>query len=273
MFKFRKPLANPPAACWRYDLPGPNDAPATYPYPPVMSHAPNHMNEVFLELPREEIMNRSFIAYTAIPCIAMLLLLPVMLIVVTLLERELPPFMLVLSLLLVVPLGMWVFIYYWRIAMESPVDQPIRFNRARRKVYIYRFHHSGRHLFSNIGWGVKPVAYHWDDLHAEFCGTYGAMGAGGVIENVSLAVLEPRTHKVIDRFLFAHRSHEAEMYWAMVQIFMQQGPQALPAFEKPPRDWNNEEHFFNFARRFAPKVKWPEDMDLESRTAPFSINN
>ncbi|MGF6591817.1 hypothetical protein [Pseudomonas sp. 2835] len=25
---------------------------------------------------------------------------------------------------------------------------------------------------------------------------------------------------------------------------------------------------FNLARRLAPKVKWPEDLDLESRTAP-----
>jgi hypothetical protein len=54
----------------------------------------------------------------------------------------------------------------------------------------------------------------------------------------------------------------------MAQLFMHQGPQALPAFSKPPRDWNNEDVRFNLARRLAPKVQWPADIDLQSRTAP-----
>jgi hypothetical protein len=236
-----------------------------------MTHAPNSLDEIFLELPGEEITNRGFIAYLLIPSTLTLMIIPAVFSAYMIIERAfLPLFPTALSLFSFI-LGMWMCIYYWRIATESPVDLPIRFNRARRKVYVYRFHHSGRHLFSNTGWGVKPVVYAWDDLHAEFCSTYGVMGTGGIIENVTLSALEPKTHKVIDRFIFAHRGHEAEMYWALAQIFMQQGPQALPHFDKPPRDWNNEEHFFNFARRFAPRVKWPEDMDLESRTAPCVI--
>ena len=38
--------------------------------------------------------------------------------------------------------------------------------------------------------------------------------------------------------------------------------------EIPPRDWNNEKIRFNLARRLAPKVHWPEAIDLESRSAP-----
>jgi hypothetical protein len=52
------PLADPPAGYWRYDLPGPNEPPIVYPYPAVMHYSPNHVNDLFLELPREEIMNR-----------------------------------------------------------------------------------------------------------------------------------------------------------------------------------------------------------------------
>uniref|UniRef100_UPI0030D77442 DUF6708 domain-containing protein n=1 Tax=Pseudomonas sp. RL_105y_Pfl2_101 TaxID=3088708 RepID=UPI0030D77442 len=52
------------------------------------------------------------------------------------------------------------------------------------------------------------------------------------------------------------------------QLFMQQGPQALPTFSRPPRDWNNEDVSFNLARRLAPKVRWPTEIDLESRTGP-----
>ncbi|MFJ2448519.1 hypothetical protein [Pseudomonas sp. NPDC087626] len=73
---------------------------------------------------------------------------------------------------------------------------------------------------------------------------------------------------MIDRFLFAHEIQRGEMYWAMAQLFMQQGPHALPTFPYMPRDWNNEDVSFNLARRLAPKVVWPAEMDLESRTAP-----
>ena len=85
---------------------------------------------------------------------------------------------------------------------------------------------------------------------------------------VNLAVVDPSTGKVLDRFMLTHGRQQGEMYWAMAQLYMQQGPDAVPKFEQLPRDWNNETHFENIARRFAPRVKWPESMDLESRTAP-----
>ena len=155
-----------------------------------------------------------------------------------------------------------------RTDLTLPLDEPIRFNRLRRKVYVYRFHHDGFRPFSRTRWGIRPAVYNWDDLHAETCSVYGPMGTGGLIENVTLTVLKPGTREVLDRFHFAHGMQEGEMYWAMAQLFMQQGPQALPTFPHPPRDWNNEPATFNLARRFAPKVQWPYEMDLESRSAP-----
>jgi hypothetical protein len=268
MFRFKKPIAVPPVDCWTYDLPGPNDPPTIAPYPPVMSGAPNYLDDIFLELPRQEIMDRESCAYLTLLSGLMLPLFLALPIIAAIVGKGIPPLILSIGCLTSFFLCSWVTIYYWRLSTEPPLDNPIRFNRARRKVYIYRFHHSGRHLFSNIGWGVKPVAYDWDDLHAELSSAHGARGAGCTMQKVTLAVLEPETHRVVERFVLAYRGQEAEMYWALAQIFMQQGPQALPHFDKPPRDWNNEEHFLNIARRFAPKVKWPEDMDLESRTAP-----
>jgi len=46
---------------------------------------------------------------------------------------------------------------------------------------------------------------------------------------------------------------------------MQQGPDALPP-PGPPKDHNDVG--LNIALLLAPKVKWPADMDLESRTGP-----
>ncbi|WPP01495.1 DUF6708 domain-containing protein [Pseudomonas sp. HR96] len=159
-------------------------------------------------------------------------------------------------------------VYFWRMDMEAPLDEPIRFNRARRKVYVYQFYYSGLRLFCRKSWGVRAVAYDWDTLKAEFCSIYGPMGSGGLVQFVNLAVINREQGRVIDRFLYARGRQSGEMYWAMAQLYMQQGPGAVPKFGKPPRDWNNEAHFENIARRFAPKVKWPEAMDLESRTAP-----
>ncbi|WPO98920.1 DUF6708 domain-containing protein [Pseudomonas sp. HR96] len=162
----------------------------------------------------------------------------------------------------------WLLLYIWKMDVEAPVDEPIRFNRARSKIYVYRFRHNGLKPFNKYEWGVTTESYDWADLRAEFCSTYGPMGTGGALRFVTLAVLEPGSQRIRDRFVFAHGRQEGEMYWAMAQLYMQQGPEAVPKFDRPPRDWNNEVHFENIARRFAPKVKWPEAMDLESRTAP-----
>ncbi|WP_346330245.1 DUF6708 domain-containing protein [Pseudomonas sp. AFG_SD02_1510_Pfu_092] len=48
---------------------------------------------------------------------------------------------------------------------------------------------------------------------------------------------------------------------------MQQGPEALPKFVHPPRDWNDDDGLSHM-HCLAPKVHWPEDIDRESRTAP-----
>ncbi|WPO97652.1 DUF6708 domain-containing protein [Pseudomonas sp. HR96] len=156
----------------------------------------------------------------------------------------------------------------WRLDTECPRDEPIRFNRARRKVYVYRFRSNSFKLFSRTEWGVHVDVFDWDDLHAEYCSAYGPMGTGGKIEMVMLAVREPGTNIAKDRFKLAGSQEDGESYWAIAQLFMQQGPHAIPAFDRPPRDWNNEDDTLNIARRLAPKVKWPEHIDLESRTAP-----
>jgi hypothetical protein len=265
---FTTPLLDKPAPGWKHDLPGPNELPSIEPYPPVLSNPPNSVDDVYLELARATIRIRGVGVWLA-PFILMLSVgFPATLIALAIKEQSAPAFSLVLVGLFGTVTAVWLGIYVWRMDVTPPRDEPIRFNRMRRKVYVYRFHRDGLRPFSRTAWGVRAEVYDWDDLRAEACSVYGPMGSGGLIETVTLAVVKPGTHQVIDRFHFAHEIQQGEMYWAMAQLFMQQSPQALPTFPHQPRDWNNEDMTFNLARRLAPKVQWPAEIDLESRTAP-----
>ena len=265
---FTTPLLDKPAPGWKHDLPGPNESTSTEPYPPALSNPPNHVDDVYLELARATLRTSGVGVWIAFFMFLLSMIIPVGLIGYLVVEQNPPPFLLIFIGAILFVTGVWLGIYIWRMDVEAPRDEPIRFNRARRKIYVYRFHHDGLRPFSRTAWGVRVEVYDWDDLRAEACSVYGPMGSGGLIETVTLAVVKPGTHHVIDRFHFAHGTMQGEMYWAMAQLFMQQGPQALPTFPRPPRDWNNEDVPFNLARRLAPKVQWPADIDRESKTAP-----
>ncbi|WP_349251752.1 DUF6708 domain-containing protein [Pseudomonas sp. SCA2728.1_7] len=265
---FTAPLLDKPAPGWKHDLPGPNESPSTEPYPPVLSNSPNHVDDVCLELARATMRIRGVGVWLTPFMFALALIPPSVWIILFIATGVVPSFVFNLFGLIALIITIWAGVFFWRMDTEAPRDEPIRFNRARRKIYVYRFHHDGLRPFSRTAWGVRVEVFDWDDLRAEACSIYGPMGSGGLIETVTLAVVKPGTHQVIDRFHFAHEIQQGEMYWAMAQLFMQQGPQALPTFPRPPRDWNNEDVRFNLARRLAPKVQWPAEIDLESRSAP-----
>ncbi|WP_371928781.1 DUF6708 domain-containing protein [Pseudomonas sp. FSL R10-0399] len=265
---FKTPLLDKPAPGWKRDLPGPNEPPSIEPYPAVLTNPPNHVDDVYLELARATMRVRG-VGILIGPFLLLLSMIPPLIWIVLFRATEnIPSLAFYFFGLFAFIAPLWAGIHIWKMDAEAPRDEPIRFNRARRKVYVYRFRHNGLKPFSRSAWGARAEVYDWDNLHAEACSIYGAMGSGGSIQTVTLAVLEPGTRKVVDRFHFAHDIQQGEMYWAMAQLFMQQGPQALPSFPRPPRDWNNEKIRFNLARRLAPKVHWPEAIDLESRSAP-----
>ncbi|WP_349251751.1 DUF6708 domain-containing protein [Pseudomonas sp. SCA2728.1_7] len=265
---FTAPLLDKPAPAWKRDLPKPDQTPNNLPYPPVMPSPPNHADAIYLELPRSALRIRGLGAWLAIAILGLSFLLLTTPLILPPAPWESVDWGFILVCLGLSIVLFWFGIHVWRMDVEAPLDEPIRFNRLRRKVYVYRFHHNGLRPFSRTAWGVRTEVYDWDDLRAEVSSVYGPMGTGGLIESVSIAVVKPGTCQVLERFHFAHGTMQGEMYWAMAQLFMQQGPQALPAFSKPPRDWNNEDVTFNLARRLAPKVRWPVNIDLESKTAP-----
>lgn len=240
------------------------------PFAPALRNPPNHKDSVFLELPSGT--DRGAGVWATIYFILFLIFWIGFSIKLELRLSELSP-ILVVSGAIGFPIIIGIFFYMWRMDTEPPLDEPIRFNRLRRKVYAYKFRSNGLKLFSRSEWGVESVSYEWDNIRAEFSSFYGPMGSGGLTEVVYLAAIDPTTGAVIDRFVLTYGKIEGEMYWAMAQLYMQKGPGATPDFETPPRDWNNEYHFENIARRLAPKVKWPGPWTLSPGRRQIRVHN
>ncbi|PVZ42634.1 DUF6708 domain-containing protein [Pseudomonas sp. CC120222-01a] len=252
---------------WKYDLPAIHAPSLVKPGMADLDPPPNHVDEIAIEIPRPPLKLRglslitgtiTLIATTSITAAAIYYNF----FLATRADLEFIALFLganIMAILLLAP--------YIRMDIEQPRDEPIRFNRQRRKVYFYQYKTDLFHPFSIKRWGIKPVVYDWDDLTAEAYRLYAPMGYGGLMEKVMISICKPGTNEVIDRVLFADSIETGEQYWAIVRLFMQQGPEALPDFVHSPWDWNEGVHSNPFDQR-APKVQWPAEMDLESRTAP-----
>ncbi|MEN4917998.1 DUF6708 domain-containing protein [Achromobacter spanius] len=255
-----KPLLNPPCKGWQRDLPGPNDPPAEA--PDIVFGAPNHLDEVYLEIARRSISVRGFLFFLGLFCWGFVLWTVVTSGFISDLVTFDPTQLIVylsFAAFLLISLSML------RIDFSVPRSEPIRFNRARLKVYVYGFHFVWWNPFTR--WYVTTKSYDWDDLRAEAWKQRGATANGGLVinEGVSLAVVKPGTNHVIDRFHLSGSVQTA--LWAYICTYMQKGPQALTPCDAPMRDANDT---YNPITRLAPKVQWPEAMDIESRTAPSS---
>ncbi|NHV24706.1 hypothetical protein HAV18_00445 [Burkholderia sp. D-99] len=161
--------------------------------------------------------------------------------------------------------GGWSILVLSRPDISSPRDLPLRFNRLRRKMYVYEIDVVWWNPF--IRWPIRAVAYDWNDVRAEAWQLQGAINGGHTMKwGVVLSVVKAGTNEVIDRFQLGAKG-DGEAAWAYICTYMQEGPGALPPSDYLSRDDNND-RTLNIAYLLAPKVKWPTEMDIESRTAP-----
>ncbi|MFT0870212.1 DUF6708 domain-containing protein [Pseudomonas sp. CAM1A] len=252
---------------WKYDLPLPNEEPTQKLNSTLLPPTPNKINNTYIEIPRSKLEIRGIGLIGG--SIAMLLgLLPILTLVhTTLIEGEKIGLDFIAIILTIITAAYWVTIPLVRLDIELPRDEPIRFNRLRQKVYFYEYRQDRVRVLSKKHWGVRPVVYNWSDLIAEVYRLYAPMGNGGLVENIVIAVRKTGTNEIIDRLFFSHDIEVGKQHWEIIRLFMQQGPDALPTFVRPPRDWDNDFELPPI-RRFAPRVQWPEAMDRESRTGP-----
>lgn len=229
--------------------------------PPALDgNAPNHLDEVYLEVSRSSSLARGVIFWCGIIMAAS---------GVFTLTGPSPFHFDDLFILSVWFFGMavcvWMSSLAIRMDISPPRDLPIRFNRSRQRIYAYNFNYRWWNPFER--WCVAPVVYDWSQVRAERWNKRATTAQGALIMKwgVVLSIIEPGTNKVIDRFPLSTMGAD-EFAWAYICTYMQQGPSALPPPD-PPRD-HNDVPSYNIALRLAPKVEWPADMDLVSRTAP-----
>ena len=253
----KKPELVPPCSGWQEDLPHPDEMVTVI--PALGFDTPNHQDEIYLELPRAAALIRGLLVWFALVTSFML---ADMLWSYFSSARNLwsEDSFIFVSLALV---GIWLIPIFWRLDVAPPRDQPLRFNRARQRLYAYNFNFRWWNPFER--WWVEPVAYDWSQVRAERWLKRGATMDGAVIKGgVMLSIVKPGTNEVIDRFPLTTMGADQHA-WAYICTYMQQGPDALPP-PGPPKDHNDVG--INIALLLAPKVKWPADMDRESRTAP-----
>ena len=253
----KRPGLVPPCSGWQEDLPHPDHPP--FAVPTLGFDTANYQSEVFLELPRTSATLRGLLIWLA-PF--QVILTGDLLLSYLTTERVLRAEDWI-AFLFGVSVGLWSFLFCMKIELAPPRDQPLRFNRTRQRLYAYNFNYRWWNPFER--WRVQPVAYDWSQVRAERWLKRGATSHGVVIKGgVVLSIVKPGTNEVIDRFPLTTMGADAHA-WAYICTYMQQGPDALPP-PGPPKDHNDVG--FNIALLLAPKVKWPADMDLESRTAP-----
>ena len=81
-------------------------------------------------------------------------------------------------------------------SITPPRDLPIRFNRARQRIYAYNFKYRWWNPFER--WQVVPVAYDWSQVRAERWKKRGATAQGALIIKwgVVLSIVKPGTNEV-----------------------------------------------------------------------------
>lgn len=229
--------------------------------PSLLGDRPNHIDSNYMELPRVAFRARGVLLLMGLLLLAWVGVLvagPISFLDV----NDVSVFTVALASNLVC---LWTALVVIRLDVSPPRDLPLRFNRSRQRIYAYNFKYQWWNPFGR--WRVVPVAYDWSQVRAERWKKRGATSHGAIIFKwgVVLSIVKPGTNDVIDRFPLTTMGGD-EFAWAYVCTYMQGGLNALPEGDIP-RD-QDELPSYNPASLLAPKVKWPADMDRESRTAP-----
>ncbi|MTH48904.1 hypothetical protein GJV78_22320 [Escherichia alba] len=239
-----RPRLIPPVKGWAEDLPDSADELRT---PPQLLYV-NEINDIWMEIPRYVNHGWSGLWFISIILLFCLLWYCFFLLIPSIIFNG---FVGVLEFFI-----LFSFVLFWfRIILFEPRGAPIRFNRKRQKVYAYEYQ---RGIWPWKRWPVKVKVFDWADIHAERVLMAGHADWG---HRIYCAVCKPGTFEVVDRFILTWTVgsiFQAYGLWSHCCHYMEGKPVPInPLWTERPRSWTP----FN-------TVRWPEEIDRESRTAP-----
>jgi hypothetical protein len=238
----------PQAEKWEEDLPEKYDL--QQPISPKLIRV-NEINDTWMEIPRYEniwwwgLWVFSFIGICPVPFIYLIF--------------KLPGFGSDTQFRVTLCLFMFVFIsmsfYLLKVALLVPRGTPVRLNRKRQKVYVYEHQRS---IWPWMRWPTVIKVFDWTDIHGEMLMYSGRYDYG---HRLSCAVCKRGTYEVIDRFLLSYTVGDNRMIrglWNHCCLYMQYKPvPETPLLTRKPLSWTPVN-----------TIRWPEDVDKESKTAP-----
>jgi hypothetical protein len=235
---------------WEEDLPEKYDL--QQPTLPQLIRA-NEINDTWMEIPRYE-----NITWWGMWLLTITSFIPLGIIISFILQ---PGFIYYLLDNMKIIIGISVFfslsliIYFFRMALLVPRGTPVRFNRKRQKVYVYEHQRS---IWPWMRWPTVIKVFDWTDIHGEMLMYSGRYDYG---HRLSCAVCQRGTYEVIDRFLLSYTAGDNRMIrglWNHCCMYMQYKPvPETPLLTRNPLSWTPLN-----------TVRWPEDVDKESKTAP-----
>lgn len=255
----KRPTLAPPCPGWKEDFNPPGSPSNVEPSPNLITS--NHQDNIYLEIPRNSVSTGGLL-FLCMPLCIISIIISIEAIAETI---QLSDYQYLFIELMVSSIATWQTASFYRLTRSTPRDEPIRFNRVRQKIYAYNFDFCWWNPF--IPWPIKIVSYDWKDVRAERWKKQAVTHQGShlVKTGIMLSIVESGTNNVIDRFPL-NNTYGEESIWAYICTYMQHG---LSAVSPAP---HNEDHnlllWYQFAKRLAPEVKWPEAIDHESRTAP-----
>lgn len=150
---------------------------------------------------------------------------------------------------------------------KRPRDEPVRFNRQTRKVYIYEFEWN----WNPFGrWRSITKVFDWQTIEAEITKQVGSTGRVVMTRyGLDLASCKPGTTEVVDRFTLKSglwTTAELHRIWAYVRTYMNEGVDAVPSYK--PRNQTVSLHQ-SFVYWFA-FIDWTEaGREYRAKIGPF----
>nr|EKU7608048.1 hypothetical protein [Citrobacter freundii] len=248
----REPKLTPRLDKWTEDMSGIQEEQFV---PPRLIRV-NEINDIWLEIPRYENVMWGGGWISIIVGVVSLIACSSFFFLPDVFSRLFIPNKILLFFYVVSLFFLFSFTYFQlKIILLSPRGAPIRLSRSRQKIYIYDYQ---RRWNPWVRWPTTIRVFDWVDIHGEMTREVDRYDQGYRLYG---AVCYPGTNEVRERFVLSYTVGDPTMLhglWSHCCQYMQ-GKEVppYPLVTERPKTW-----------ALWDTVRWPEEIDKESRTAP-----